>query len=157
LSEVIVVGVGNLLLMDEGVGCWIARRLKKRVLPENVEIEEAGTASFDTLLVKKHIKKLIIVDAVRGGGKPGTVYKIKLSNLPFKDFPLSLHQFTIIDSLNILRSSGRSINDVVVIGIEPAKIEWGLGLSEDVSKKIFKAIDMVLEEVEDACNRDETN
>ena len=74
-----VVGIGNALLRDEGVGCHVAHALD-RIPVRDVQIVDAGT-SFDVLQLHEDADKLIIVDAVKGGGMPGQIYRFELDDL----------------------------------------------------------------------------
>ena len=107
-SRVLVLGLGNILLRDEGVGVHIAQKLQQMALPKNTEVIDGGTAGPDILLSQQKPYKLIIIDAVKAGQKPASVYKIcfkageksKFSEI-FDRRPsnLSLHQTGLIDVL----------------------------------------------------------
>jgi hydrogenase maturation protease len=71
-TKILILGVGNILLKDEGIGVHIARKLQKQQLPDNVEVIDGGTASLDVFLSWQKPYKLIVIDAIKGGRKPGT-------------------------------------------------------------------------------------
>ena len=77
-GRVLVLGLGNVLLKDEGVGVHVAGQLQKQVLPCNVEVIDGGTAGLDVLLSQQGLDKLVVIDAMRAGKKPGTIYKTRL-------------------------------------------------------------------------------
>lgn len=148
--EVAVVGIGNLLLSDDGVGVHLVHRLAERIDKSNVAIIDAGTVPELFLLADSRIKKLIFVDAARGGGLPGSVYRFSLDDLEAQSrLPLSLHDFTLLDELKLLELLGSRLDSVVVIGIEPKTIEFGTQLSPEVEMALPKAIGLVLEEIEE--------
>lgn len=140
-------GMGNLLLKDEGVGVHVICALKeKNDLPENVELVDAGTAALDVLQMLSDVDKLIVIDAVKGGCEPGTLYKFKPSDIRSANRTItSLHQLGLIEALSIVERLGKALNDVTIIGIEPKEIEIGLELSSEIAEKIPKIIQLVRE------------
>jgi len=144
-KKVAIVGVGNLLLMDEGVGVHVVQELERRDLPPNVLVIDGGT-SPDALAYAGEVDRLVIVDAVRGGGEPGTVYRLTPDDIEESDRePLSLHQWDLMDSLKLTRYWAEDI-EVVIIGVEPAEMEWGLELSPEVQARLPRIIEVVLQE-----------
>ena len=157
-KKIIVLGLGNILLKDEGVGVWIAEEIAKRSLPENVEVIDGGTASLDILISMKDVEKLIIIDALKGGEKPGTVYRLHPEDLPTtSDSYVSLHQMNILEGLSIAYKTGNAPQETVIIGVEPEEMDWGLGVTSDIKRKFPEIIDIVLKEVKNDCYREETN
>jgi len=149
LRKTVIIGLGNILLRDEGVGSWIAQELQKRRLPSQVEVIDAGTTSPDALLAEGNIKKVVIVDALKGNGEPGALYRIPFNQLlSSQDFPLSLHQFGLLHSLWFTPGC----EEIVVMGVEPEEISWGWGLSENIKKKLPEITDLILKEVNYAGN-----
>jgi len=144
-EKVAIVGVGNLLLMDEGVGVHVVQELERRELPPNVLVIDGGT-SPDALAYAGEVDRLVIVDAVRGGGEPGTVYRLTPDDIDESDRdPLSLHEWDLMDSLKLSRYWTED-TEVVIIGVEPAQMEWGLGLSPEVEARLPRIIEVVLQE-----------
>lgn len=156
VERVLVLGLGNILLKDEGVGVHIAQRLQKQELGDNIEVIDGGTASLDVLLSKQSPYKLVIIDAVRAGGKAGTIYKArvkgdetgKLTKIfnPDEDLKISSHQFGLIDALAAAEKMGRSPEEIVIIGVEPKEVDYGLEPTEEVGEKFAEIIETVLEE-----------
>ena len=139
-------GVGNLLLMDEGVGVHVVQELEQQSVPANVIMVDGGT-SPDALAFVGDVGKLVVVDAVRGGGEPGTIYRLTPDDIEEADRnPLSLHEWDLMDSLKLSRYWTEGI-EVVIIGVEPAEMEWGLELSPQVEAAMPRIIDAVLREV----------
>jgi len=142
-----VVGVGNLLLKDEGIGVHIVRALQQINMPQNVRIVDGGT-SPDFPYDLKDIDKLIIIDAVKTGGKPGTIYRFHAHDLNIEsEGIISLHELGIAQSLRMMRLMGNGPKETVIIGIEPKEIDWGTELSAELQQKIPEIINAVLGEI----------
>jgi hydrogenase maturation protease len=148
-KRTVIVGVGNVLLKDEGVGVHVARALQQMSLasPEGeVEVVDGGTSpdAFDSA---EGADKLIIVDAACGGGEPGAVYRFApdwLSQEP--KLLTSLHDLGLLDSLRMMESVGNPPRDTVIIGVEPAEVDWGLELTPIVRGKLPDVVRLVVEE-----------
>ena len=123
-KRIVIVGVGNVLLKDEGIGVHVARALQEMSLasPEGeVEVVDGGT-SPDAFDRAEGADKLIIVDAACGGGEPGTVYRFapdEVSGGP--KLLYSLHDLGLLDSLRMMESVGNPPRETVIIGVEPAE------------------------------------
>lgn len=143
-----VVGIGNILLKDEGVGCHVAHALEEVPLPD-VKVIDGGT-SPNVMQTIEDADKLIIVDAVRGGGMPGEVYRFQLDDITLeqKSF-LSLHDISLVDSLLLMRRL-YNIGEITIIGIEPKEIEWGLELSPEVREKLPQIVEIILAELDNS-------
>ena len=157
-GRILVLGLGNILLKDEGVGVHIAQMLQELALPHNVEVVDGGTASLDVLLLAPGIEKLVVIDALRAGKEAGTIYKArlkseerdKLEQIFSSGSRISLHQIGLIDALAIAERMNCAPKEIAIIGIEPKKIDCGLELTDDIKQKIPEIINTVLKEVEDA-------
>jgi hydrogenase maturation protease len=155
--RILILGLGNILLSDEGFGVHISHSLQEKRLPDNVEVIDGGTASFDVLLLEQNVEKLIVIDALRAGKKPGTIYKARigaerqdiLRETFCDDTNLSLHQIGLIDALVAAKRLNCSPKEIVIIGVEPKRIDYGLELTDEVKKRVSEIIDIVLKEVED--------
>lgn len=148
--KIVVLGVGNLLLRDEGVGIHLVQALNGDDLGyTNLEVIDSGT-SPDILSVAESADKLIIIDAVKGGGEPGTIYRFSVDQVNL-DSPirLSLHQMGVVDNLRILDLLGKQPRNTVIIGIEPKTVDWGLELSWEVEKKMAEITRLVKKEIEE--------
>jgi len=147
-APVLVLGVGNILMGDEGIGVRIIESLKDCHLPEDVELFDGGTASLELLSLFSNRRKLVVVDAIKSGQEPGTVYRFNLEDLTYqKEFATSLHQLGIIDTLSQARILGCLPEEVVIIGIEPARIAPGLELSPEITTVIPRVKEVILKEL----------
>ncbi len=149
-KRIVVIGLGNLLLSDEGFGVHVYRRLAEEGgLPANVELFEAGTASLDALQTLGRLDKLVVVDAVKGGGKPGDIYRFKPEDIrSSKKISTSLHQLSFLEALKMASHSGRAPKDVMIIGVEPKRLSPGMELSAEIAAKVPRVIELVRELVE---------
>jgi len=147
-SKVAVVGVGNILLRDEGIGVHVARALQEAPSPDNVELEviDGGTLP-DVVLTLGEVDKLIVVDAVRTGGEPGEIYRFRPEDIKLGNRVLtSLHQISLLENLWLMERFSQKPGDVVIIGVEPEDMNWGLELSAKLQQRIPQIIRVVLEE-----------
>ncbi len=142
--------MGNLLLQDEGVGVHLVQALRQ-LPPEGnrfLTIIDGGTCPDAFDLVPQGIEKLIIVDAVRGGGEPGTIYRFTPEDIAFGQGAItSLHQLGLAEGLRMMESSAVQPEEVVVIGVEPGNIGWGLELSPKLQRSLPQIVQVVQREI----------
>jgi hydrogenase maturation protease len=145
-----VVGIGNILLRDEGIGCHVVGALEGISLPD-VQVIDGGTCP-DVLQLLEDVDKLVIVDAVRGGGMPGQIYRFRPEDVTLEQKPLlSLHDMSLIDSLKLMQVR-HNVGDAVIIGVEPKEINCGLELSPELQERIPQIIDAILSELNTSPN-----
>jgi len=141
----LILGLGNLLLSDEGVGVHAARALAARELPAGVSVVEAGTAFLDVLSDIEKADRILLIDAMEGGGAPGSVYRVPFDQCRHPEMLASLHGF---DMSRVLFMAGNERQpEVIVFGVEPAKIEWGTEVSPMVARTLPLLADAILKEV----------
>ena len=153
-KRILVLGVGNLLLSDEGVGVHVAQRMMTMAMPPEVQVVEGGTDGFGLVNVITEADRMILIDAVRGGGQPGSIYRFEIEDCPpYPDiFKTSVHQISILEVINLSSLIG-STPRTTIIGIEPACMEMGMELSPAVAAKVPRVIQMIKEEVEASLGR----
>lgn len=146
-NRVVVVGVGNLLLKDEGIGIHVVHALQKLDLPPGTEVIDGGT-SPDLLGCLAPGQKLIIIDAVQAGGTPGAVYRFHPDDLALEGGGLiSVHELSLMPSLKIMSLLGKEPRETVIIGVQPREVGWGTELSPELQDKIPQILRVVLEEI----------
>ncbi|UCG94724.1 MAG: hydrogenase maturation protease [Candidatus Aerophobus sp.] len=152
-DKVVVLGAGNLLLRDEGVGVHVIQKLREMEIAEGIELVDGGTSILDSIPQAEDVSKLIIVDAIKLGGKPGKTYRICVDDFLLKDAKgmTSLHQLGVVETLAIAQKMGE-LPHTVIIGIEPKEIGYGLELSPEVKREMGKVVNLILEEVGDKRN-----
>lgn len=149
MKKTVVLGTGNELFKDEGVGVHVARILQTK-LPtsiNDVEVIDGGT-SPDIWSLIDGADKLIIVDAVRGGCEPGTIYRFTPQQIVAETGIItSVHQMGILENLSLIELVGSKPGETIIIGVEPSELEPGLELSPELQKRMPKIIQTVLEEI----------
>jgi len=142
-------GVGNLLLKDEGLGVHVAQMLMERRFAGDIDLEIIdGGVSSDAFLTMKDVDKLIVVDAVLGGCDPGAVYRFNPDNIQLEnEIEVSVHQWGLLEGIRIMELAGNKPSEVVIIGVEPKTVEWGMELSPEIKKKIPEIIELVISEI----------
>jgi hydrogenase maturation protease len=147
--RVVVLGVGNLLMSDEGVGVRCAQRLEAEGrLPGDVRVVDGGTSTHELLEDLEDLDLLVIVDAVAAGGPPGRIVRLEGDGIPsaFSN-KLSPHQHGINDLLATLKLLGRAPGRVVLLGVEPAVLALGDVLSPVVAAAVDELCARVAAEV----------
>lgn len=156
-ANVNILGVGATLMGDDGAGVAALEMLSARPLPPGVTLYDAGLAVSDVLGDLDPNNPLIVIDAFRAGGEPGTIYKVNLTDMSLEGFQeaagggISLHEISVIPALRIEAMTGRHFRDVTAFGIEPERIQWGQGLSAPVTAAMDRLIEAVLQHVESLC------
>jgi hydrogenase maturation protease len=137
-APVLVLGLGNILMEDEGVGVAVVERLQQDYrLPADIELLDGGTSGMALLDDLRRRDTLIVVDAVRTGQPPGTLVELRGEQVPaFFRSRISPHQLALSDVLAVLTLTGEMPLDTIVIGIEPLSLETRLGLSGIVTAQL---------------------
>ena len=146
MGRILVVGVGNTIMKDDGLGVHALEKIKTEELPENVDIIEAGTALIDALPDLSGYDKVIFIDAVQKEGDTIHIVKYPASGaLP--DRGLTAHEMGIEETLRMKLLTEGSLPEIVIMGVKPEQIEFGTELSENVASKIPELADAVLNEI----------
>lgn len=150
--NVLVLGIGNILLKDEGVGVRLIEAVEQEfIIPEGVELLDGGTAGVELLDHISERKLLVIVDVMRNGHSPGTVYRVEGEEVPASFMTnITPHQLGISNLLAIAQLTDSLPERIVLFGIEPEDISTGLGLSDPVDKGLRKLIRDVVRELADS-------
>jgi hydrogenase maturation protease len=146
--KVLVLGVGNLLLKDDGVGVHLINSLRDTVFPENIQLIDAGTVSHQLISLFHETDYLILVDAVSADDVPGSIYRFSPDDINFQTgYKLSLHEMNLIDILQMAELTGAK-PETVIIGIQPKDVSsWSLELSDEVKAVVPKVRELVIEEL----------
>jgi hydrogenase maturation protease len=145
----VVLGIGNTILSDEGVGVRAAEALQAAFeLPADVEVIDGGTAGMELLGPLAGVDLLLVLDAIKAGREPGTVVTLVGAEVPvFFGSKLSPHQIGISDVLAGLEFSGEAPRDLVLIGCEPDSLELGLELTPAVAAQVPEMVRLVVAEL----------
>jgi hydrogenase maturation protease len=144
---VVVLGIGNILQGDDGVGVRAVERLEREGTVPGVELIDGGTSPFDMLGVFQTSEVVIVLDCVRAGREPGTLYRLPSEALDVaRDPERFAHGVGVAETVRMARALG-SCAEVIVLGVEPAHIGWSLDLSDEVAGALPRLIDEVRAEV----------
>ena len=153
-KQILVAGVGNAWMKDDGFGGMVAQRLTEGELPPGVSVFDFGTGGLDLAYeVMRGYGALILEDTSRQGGEPGTLYVMEPDQEDIKGGfedgeMINPHAMDPQTVLRFVNAVGGWPGQVVVVACEPLTVEeMGLGLSEQVSGAVDRAIDVVLEQV----------
>ena len=144
---ILILGIGNILLRDEGVGVRVIETLQQQKTPDTIDLVDGGTSGADLIDVLADRRKVIIVDAVDAGKPPGTVIRFEesdLENIP--NSALSLHELGIAETLKMTGKLNCQPQEVVFFGIQPKDISPGLELSAEISEIIPIVAEKALKE-----------
>jgi hydrogenase maturation protease len=153
-KQILVAGVGNVFLADDGFGGAVAARLGERELPPGVTVMDFGTGGLDLAYeVMRGYDALVIVDISRQGGEPGMLYVMEPDEAEFGGAiedgeALDPHGMDPRTMLRFVKSVGGWPGKVVIVACEPTGVEaMGMELSEDVAAAVGRAVDTVLEQI----------
>ena len=150
----VIIGVGNILCSDEGVGVHVVNQLRNIDLPDYVDVYDCGTSGIAVLEALDGAEKGVIIDAVSMNGRVGKIYRLTIDDiLKMEDnlFKLvSLHQFDLISTLKVAQITGvyKVPKDLVIIGVEIKSFDFGLELSDEIRRVIPDIIKMILSEID---------
>ena len=146
-----VVGVGNTLARDEGVGPVAVERLKAEPLPARVTLLDAGTDLVAAMMEFADAGHVILIDAMRAGGAPGTIYRLTLEELEGRAktgaSSLSAHGLGVVEAVGLARAAGMRMPPTVVFGVEPGEVAFGEGLSPAVEAAMQSLLVAVRDEI----------
>jgi hydrogenase maturation protease len=156
MRRILIAGIGNAWLQDDGFGGEVVKRLDGRDLPEGTAVFDFGTGGLDLAYeVMRGYDALVLVDVSRQGGDPGTLYVMEALE---EDVEAGIEDGQIINPhamdpqtvLRFVKTLGAWPGKVVVVACEPARVEeMGLGLSDDVARAVDGAVDLVVKTVGD--------
>jgi len=148
--KVLVLGIGNTVMSDDGVGVKVVRLLQDEYrFPDHVEVLDGGTLGLDLLPKLEGISHLIVVDAVETGDKPGTCIRLSGEDLPIAlETKISPHQMGLKDLLAVARLLGDAPREMVLIGVQPGSIEMSIELTPAVASQVEAMKAAVLRELE---------
>jgi len=146
-----VLGIGNILMTDEGVGVHaVNKMMEEYTFPSNVELIDGGTTGLHGILpIVEDAERLIVIDAVNGKGEAGSLYRYTLKDFRLT-FPkkLSAHDIGFVECMAVTEVNGRLPKSVIIIGIKPVDMTTpGMELTSHIDARLNDLIDMVLSEL----------
>lgn len=146
--KIAILGLGNLLLTDDGVGVHAVRRLADSGrVPHGIEVIEGGTMGLDLLPRIEGLSHLLAIDAVEFGAPPGTLFRFANEDLATVPTGKSVHLLGFSDLLGALRLLGCGPREVVLLGLQPESTVWGVTLSPKVAAALDDLLEAALSEV----------
>lgn len=146
-SDVTILGIGNVILRDEGFGVRVLEYLDSRYeFPDSVQLVDGGTLGIELTQYLTGTKKLLVIDSINGGREPGTTFIFRNDQVMahFQD-KLSAHEVGIQDVLALLTVTGKSIPEIAVIGAQPCSVEAGVELTDEMQALLPKMAKQALD------------
>ncbi len=145
-ARAVVLGIGNILLSDEGVGVRAVEALRQRFeLPADVEVIDGGTSAMELLDDLSRAKLLIVVDAVKSGRPPASIVHLSGDEVPvFFRSKLSPHQIGLSDVLASLELLGEAPQETIIVGVQPVTLSLGMELSGEVKAILPEVLELVV-------------
>jgi len=149
MTKTVVLGVGNLIMADEGVGVRVVEALERDyTLPQGVVVIDAGTSSMELLADLSHLDFLLVVDAINADKPPGTLVKLAGDAVPvFFRRNLSPHGIGLSDVLAALEFMDAAPREVVIIGVQPVSLELSTELTPEIAARVPELVAMVVAEL----------
>lgn len=148
MSDCRIIGLGNPLMGDDGAGLAVLEALRAARLAADVEPVDAGTIGMGLLHLLEGVKRVILIDAVDMGLEPGAVRRFTPEQVALSDAAFdSLHQAGVAQVLLLAREMGMLPEELVLVGIQPERIERRSGLSRPVAAAVELAVELVLKEL----------
>jgi hydrogenase maturation protease len=154
MKRILVAGIGNAWLSDDGFGGEVVKRLETRELPEGTVVLDFGTGGLDLAYeVMRGYDALVLIDVSRQGGEPGTLYVMEASE---EEVDAGIEDGQVINPhamdpqtvLRFVKTVGAWPGKVVVVACEPARVEeMGLGLSDEVARAVDGAVELVVQTI----------
>lgn len=144
----LVAAFGNVLLGDDGFGIEVLRRLQSQRLQPHVQLLDVGIGGVHFVLsLLDGVERVIVLDAVQGGGAAGTLYRLRGDDERYDAF--DPHLVEPSRALALARRLGAAPSDVTIVGCEPLACDPGVGLSAPVAATVPAAVDLVLQILEE--------
>ena len=152
-SKIVVIGIGNLLLMDEGIGVHTINELEKYDLPGSIEIYDGGTGGFKLIDLMHGADIVIFIDAVETGKAPGsvTIFTAEEVHSLYNKKKYSLHDTDLMEIIKMTEL----LDDppiIEIVGIQPKIINYGTTLSKELAGSMSNIVNSVLKRIEEVCS-----
>ena len=149
MEKTLVLGLGNILLGDEGVGVRVVERLQELYeFPQEVQVLDGGTLALDLLPYVEDADRLLVIDALEMGAEPGAIARLEGDEVPaFLSIKISPHQMGLADLLAAARLRDVYPEQLVLWGVQPGAMRPGLALSSSVVAQVEALVNRVLAEL----------
>lgn len=145
----LVIGIGNPLHSDDGLGVRAAQQLAAQDLPPGVKVEELGTPGWSLVNHLQGWQRVLLIDAVQMGERPGTWHRLDASqtHLITQEVSVSLHEPGLAESLALAQALNLMPDEVAIYGVEPAWTGAGMELSPEIQEAIPSVVENILQEL----------
>ncbi|MGQ9466463.1 MAG: hydrogenase maturation protease [Anaerolineae bacterium] len=149
VKRCLILGLGNPLRGDDGVGPRVVAELLRRGLPDGVAAVDGGTGGLDLLHLLEGWERVVIVDAAILGRNPGEFLRFapEEAHLVRSLASLSSHTVGLADALALARALGQKLPDIVIYGVQPERMDWEEGLSPALEAALPQIVTAILEEI----------
>lgn len=151
MNKLLVLGIGNMLLTDDGVGVFAAQELMRETWPSQVTIREGGTFTHDIFYTFENYSHILVLDVVHAGREPGSIYRLEEDALVKNEKQrLSIHDIDLLDSVRMAELYFKKRAQLWVLGVEPADYTtWNIGLSPAVESVFPEYLVRARREIQD--------
>ncbi len=150
VPQVLILGVGNILLQDEGIGVRVVEHLQAHyTFVDGVQLLDGGTLGLDLINYLEDLDYLLVLDAVNHGNPPGSIIRLVDNEIPaLLNQKMSPHQIGLADIMSVAQLRDMMPRQVVLLGIQPASVQTGLELSPEVQPYVGTLAEQVLHQLE---------
>ena len=150
MKPVLVLGLGNPLQRDDGVGIRVVEELERRQLPDHVEVMDGGTPGVGLINLIEGRARVVIVDAAEMGRRPGEVVRFRIQDVKLTGSPerFSLHHSGVADALALAEALGAPLPEIVVYGVQPAQVSWGEELGSETAAALPALVETIIQETQ---------
>ncbi|MCM8825580.1 MAG: hydrogenase maturation protease [Candidatus Omnitrophica bacterium] len=133
--KILVAGLGNTLMKDDGIGVYLSRYLKTEKI-KGIQIQEIGVEDWRVPCIASGFKDVVLIDAVDMEALPGQI--VVWEDVDFVEIAgISLHTMSFISELSLVRALKKLPKRIFLFGIQPEKIDWGIGLTDSLNNQFF--------------------
>ena len=151
MKKIVVIGIGNLLRKDDGIGIILLEKIIKRKneLPKNIDYIDGGTGGINLLHLIQRYETIIFLDAVNFNGKVGESKLIKLENIKQKNIisSMSTHSFDILKVIEISKKIDKNSKNIFIFAVQVKDVSFGLSISKELNKKIKQIVENLMENI----------
>jgi hydrogenase maturation protease len=149
MSDITLLGIGNIILKDEGFGVWTIDKMQKLYeFPEQVQLLDGGTLGLELMRFVSGSKKMLVIDAINGNGKPGDFFFFTGDQVQaYFQEKISMHELGIQDVLSALQVVDEPIDEVIVMGVQPFVVSPGIEMTPEMDAVVDKTIEIVLDQL----------
>ncbi|MFA5074009.1 MAG: HyaD/HybD family hydrogenase maturation endopeptidase [Nitrospirota bacterium] len=146
--KVLILGVGNLLLTDDGFGVHVIHSLNDVAFPNNIQCREAGTVSHALLPLFHDVDLLLIVDVVLAGAAPGSIFRFSPEDIQAQSKnTLSLHQISLLEVLQMAALTGKKPK-TIILAVQPEDVSsWSMELTDELKPVLPKVRQLIFDEL----------